>query len=67
MSVFDEGPSLKTSSFCLFISGGNITTQHSYFSIWQPAFLQASKMCMISNLVMHAGKTSDLFVSRMVR
>ena len=31
--TLDEGPSLETSSFCLFISGStsNITTQHSIF------------------------------------
>ena len=29
----DEGPSLETSSFCLFFSGSNITTQHSIFTL----------------------------------
>jgi hypothetical protein len=29
LDVSNEGPSLETSSFCLFISGSNITTQHS--------------------------------------
>ena len=27
--TLDEGPSLEMSSFCLFFSGSNITTQHS--------------------------------------
>jgi hypothetical protein len=32
-----EGPSLETSSFCLFISGSiNITTQHSNFNFDKP-------------------------------
>jgi hypothetical protein len=34
--TLDEGPSLETSSFWLFISGSNITTQHSNFTLVLP-------------------------------
>ena len=38
--TLEEGPSLETSSFCLFISGSNITTQHSNFTLVPPTLVQ---------------------------
>ena len=33
LEALDEGPSFETSSFYLFFSGSNITTQHSNFTL----------------------------------
>ena len=39
--TLDEGPSLETSSFCLFnVVGPNITTQHSIFTLVLPTLVQ---------------------------
>ena len=63
----DERPSLETSSFCLFISGSNVTTQHSNFTLVLPTLVDLSCFVRLKTFkllpISHWLKVKDLLFS----